>query len=301
MALIPAVVQPIIPYQAQLNQLNQVAAAAGTVYRAGLTAAQIYRGTARILRAGQGPAMSIESRFNKWYRGDRKYGTSKKRARNYAGFLKRQRGFVRTGGNYGRYNPGGGTGARFQELKFLDLTVDDAVIATGGTIASNTVNIIAQGTTQSERIGRKVIIKKILWKLSLELPNSGSISAGTDTVRIILYQDLQCNGAAAVVTDILQSADVHSFRALDNSHRFRILMDKTQAINASYGAGNGTANDTGNVIRFWKFYKACAIPIEYSSTTGALTEIRSNNIGVLTISEKGLVGLSSFMRLRFEG
>ena len=63
--------------------------------------------------------------------------------------------------------------------------------------------------------------------------------------------------------------------------------------------GNGTANDTLGVNINDSFYKTCNMPIEYDSTTGAITEIRSNNIGVLLLSRNGVCTFGSKFRVRF--
>ncbi len=58
------------------------------------------------------------------------------------------------------------------ELKFHDLDIDDAVVAVNGTIAQVSCNIIAGGTTESTRIGRKSVIRKINWRYEIVLPNT---------------------------------------------------------------------------------------------------------------------------------
>ncbi len=120
-----------------------------------------------------------------------------------------------------------------------------------------------------------------------------------DTIRVILYWDKQANGATATVTGILESDDFQSFNNLANKNRFVILMDRMHAITASVGAGNGTANDAGGNQENYSFYKSCEIPIEYDAGTGAITEQRSNNIGVLLVGKQGFAGFFSKMRLRF--
>ncbi len=207
------------------------------------------------------------------------------------------RGYTRTSGYYGRYAPTGG------ELKFHDVDVDDAVIAQNGVIQNTgTINIIAQGTTESTRVGRKCVIKSILWKYNLGLVTSASLTI-KDTVRMIVYLDRQCNGATAAasgITGILLTDDYQSFLNLANSGRFKILYDKTHALNIVGGGGNGTANDSAPYHINRTFYKSCNIPLEFNSTAGALTEIRSNNIGIVTFSKEGSVSvLDSKIRLRF--
>lgn len=207
-------------------------------------------------------------------------------------------GRTRIGGNYGRYAPMGG------ELKFFDVDLDDSIVASGGTI-TDSVNKIVQGVTEIQRIGRKCTIRSFNWHYRMQIgektDQAGPVSG--DAVRVILYLDKQCNGAVvAAVTDILETADWQSFRNLANSGRFNILMDKTHVLNYNTMASHGFAADTfdlANVIRDFSFYKKCSIPIEFSGTTGAITEIKSNNLGILILSSNGLAGFFSKIRLRF--
>ncbi len=209
------------------------------------------------------------------------------------GFRKFRRGIDRTGGFFGRFAKGG-------ELKFHDVDLDDALIDSGGTITPS-IALIPQGVTEITRVGRRCTIRSINWRFHL----IGATDANTagpppEVVRILMYIDKQANGATAAVTDILESADFQSFNNLANKSRFRTLMDRTYAMNylASTGA-DATAE--------WKlediedsFFKKVNLPMEFDSTTGAITEIKSNNIGVLLISRDGTnVGFGSKIRLRF--
>lgn len=187
------------------------------------------------------------------------------------------------------------------ELKFFDQGLTDAVVSAAGTIqaAGSFVNI-AQGVTESERVGRKCTIRAVQWNYQLALTASaGATLTGGDTVRVIIYLDKQCNGATAAVADILESDDYQSFYNLTNSGRFKILHDKFHDINPTAGAGDGAANDQAKIVRQYKFYKTCNIPLEFSAATGAIAEIRSNNLGILTLSALGLTGLDSQLRVRF--
>ncbi len=202
------------------------------------------------------------------------------------------RGYVRTGGYYG------GT-----EVKFHDVNLDDALIAATGTVTAS-INLIAQGTTESERDGRKCTIKKIGWNYSIILPEIDAVATAAtgDTVRVIMFLDKQANGAAATTGDILESTDYQSFYNLANGSRFKIYYDKTHSINyrtlASDGAG---VVSSAKVVLNSSFSKMCNIPLEFDATTGAITEIRSNNLGVLLISQDGVATFDSKIRLRFVG
>ncbi len=192
--------------------------------------------------------------------------------------------------------------ATVPELKFHDIDVDDTTIsATGEILNAGTINIIAQGTTESQRIGRKCVIKTINWRYDI-VRNENAGSWDSDVVRLMLYLDKQCNGAAATVTGILESADYQAFNNLSNKGRFRILLDKKYVLKPQAAAGDGTTNIFNDDLVYEEFYKSCNIPLEFdnSVSTGALTSIRSNNLGVLIISKQGTgTTFNSKMRLRF--
>ncbi len=213
-----------------------------------------------------------------------------------------QRGMVRTSGYYGAFPqgrtiPGG-------ELKFHDVDVDDAVIAAGSNIQnSGSINLIAQNVTETGRIGRKCTIKQINWRYTIIIPNTSNASNTDDVVRVILYLDKQCNGATAVNTGIMETTSFQSFNNLANKNRFTILMDKVHDLQCPGGGGQGDGTTSSfafvSALVSGTFFKKCNIPLEFDSTTGAITEIRSNNLGVLLLSAKGLCEFSSKMRLRF--
>jgi len=200
-------------------------------------------------------------------------------------------GVTRTTGNYRRYTPGKG------ELKFHDVDLSAGSVSSTGELvpSTGTLHAIAQGTGESQRIGRKATLKYIGVRYTAFL-DSGTIPTAThDTLRVILYHDKQCNGTAAAVTDILETANYQSFNNLANKERFRILSDKThtlvsRAATTSYGED---AVDT-------QIHLKVNLPIEYSSTTGAIGEIRSNNINFLVLSSGGHCEFSGKCRLRFD-
>ncbi len=69
------------------------------------------------------------------------------RGKTRSAITKRQKGFVRTSGFYGRFN-GNGNGSN-GELKFHDIDFDDTPVAQNGTIgAAGTLLIIPQGVSR---------------------------------------------------------------------------------------------------------------------------------------------------------
>ncbi len=190
------------------------------------------------------------------------------------------------------------------ELKFHDLDIDDAGIDQNGTIAQVSCITIAQGTTESTRIGRKITIRQINWRFEIKYLGNASVTNTSEVIRVILYQDKQTNGATATVTGILETDDFQSFNQLANKSRFTILMDRTYAIHQTGGSGRGTTDTLsyGESNTVDTLFKSVSIPIEYDNafTTGVIATVRSNNIGVLLLAEGGaLCSFESKMRLRF--
>lgn len=198
------------------------------------------------------------------------------------------------------------------ESKFFDEDVDQAVgdlsagvILNGGT--AGTLNAIPQGVTSTTRVGRKATIKAIGWRGTVSMePVASTQTPVQGVVRLMLVLDRQANGATATVTGnpsgLLASANYQSFNNLANKDRFRVLMDRTFDFETPSGAGDGTvANDWGGKLCSFTFFKNVDIPLEFNSTTGALTEINSNNLfGVMIASSASSVfSLDSKMRLRF--
>lgn len=203
-------------------------------------------------------------------------------------------GLDRTAGYYRRF---GGAGAI--ELKFHDLDIDNGAISSTAEIVEDSCNGIQQGVTEVTRVGRKCTIRSINWRYRIEKTTTATEANGSLIVRVILYLDKQCNGATALATDILEDANYQSFNNLANKSRFRTLMDRTYDLNPS-AAGNGTANDIMPLKVTDSLYKKVNIPIEFDGTTGAITEIRSNNIGVLMVADiNDIATFDSKMRLRF--
>ncbi len=243
--------------------------------------------------------------------------------RRYTG--RKRRRFFRPGrdrrsiGFFGRFNKR--RKLYKQERKFHDVFISDSSLtaaaqflvtsSTGPSTASSTLIGIGQGVTEQKRLGRKCTILKIQARLNFEflVVASADMTAARqahETVRIICYIDTQCNGIAAQAAQVLTSDLYNRFRQLSSGRRFRTIYDKMITFNTTaVAAGDGAANDSEVVIRDYQinFSKNLYLPIEYSATTGALTEIRTNNIGLLVWTKHGarMAIIDSVIRIRFIG
>lgn len=204
----------------------------------------------------------------------------------------RERGFLRTGGFYGRFS---GPDA---EMKFFDTAVSFNIDATGEVPATGQWNLIPQGVTESTRVGRKCVLTSIHFR-GTALYSPGAAAIACDAAYIYVVLDKQANGAAAAITDVLTSNNIAvSMVNLANSERFRIL----KKIPLVFNTGAGVTTAYAPMIKKIEFFKKCHIPLEFSSTTGAITELKSNNVFILAgtaTASDDLINVVGTCRVRF--
>lgn len=198
-------------------------------------------------------------------------------------------GYTRNAGAYARSIP-----IRSTEKKYFDTSLADTSDHSAGIVLPS-LCLLPQGTTDQKRIGNKVTIRNINLHLSGSLDDQGTGVFSDGCYRVIVFIDKQCNGAAAAVTDILNTANISSFRNMDQVDRFTILKDKMYVLPCR---STNVLHTISPLIRV-NWSKKCNIPVHFSSTTGAITEIRSNNIGILFISNTVNENTGGIARIKF--
>lgn len=234
-----------------------------------------------------------------YYNNNKRY---KRRARKYSTRSRMSKrkmfrpGFSRTGGNYKFASRGVGP-----EMKFFDWGGGPLIPSDAGTVYPS-MNLVAQGTGASQRIGRKITVKR--WEITVNVV--GSTDAGIDNVfRMIAFVDKQCNGTEALVSDILNvNVGFPAFLAkynLANSERFAIIADKylklaVPAVSRSVQDLNNASPTYGQIISLtyirpsttFKITKPMNLPLEFSDGTPAtIALVKSNNIGFIFIALSG--------------
>ncbi len=233
----------------------------------------------------------------------------KKRRPRYnkrGGLYNRRGGYNRFSPQYGRqsFRTTSGHMLGRPEKKFLDSDISDAVVTTGIEFGTGDILTVVAGTGESQRVGRKIMVTNIHLRGVLALNRIADAATGAlpDQIRIMVVLDKQCNGAAATAALLLQTDNITSFRNVENIGRFQMLYDKTIALHVVNSGGTGAVNDTSETNKLWKVNLNVRIPIEYSSTTGAITERCCNNIFVCQISHTGLMALKiAKARIRYVG
>lgn len=206
------------------------------------------------------------------------------------------------------------------EKKFHDLDINitsmgatgEAFVSNGPNASTQTIVDIAQNTTESGRIGRKCTITNVHLRMNFEFIVASSTNSmaqarnAHETVRIIIYWDKQCNGVPATASDLLEGTTpvYNNYRNLANVKRFVFLHDKIYAWNASaMAAGGDTVTPSERIIKDYQINISLKmfIPIEYSGTSGNISEIRSNNVGILVWTKHGdrMAASPSKVRVRY--
>lgn len=202
-------------------------------------------------------------------------------------------GVTRTQGYFGRYGPG-------REKKFFDHAVAGAVVPALGQVNSLAITI-PQGVTQSERVGRTAFLKNINFRFQFTLPGTSDNLNTFDHVRVWICNDTQCNGADPTFADFKQGATpiVYSYANMDNVGRFQVLKSFKFTINAN-GMGFDGATDVTGIKSYQKdISKKLNLKVIYNAATGAITERQTNNIVMFSCSQRGLVSMAWFSRVRF--
>lgn len=183
---------------------------------------------------------------------------------------------LRTGGWYGGYSQRGRN-----ELKTCD-TGTPAVVSIPSAGAIILLNGIGQGTDYTQRIGRKVQLKSILFRFDI-LQKTQSAPDG-DTARVMLIYDCQTNAAAPVVGDILQTVNYLSPMNLNNRDRFKVLYDKFIPLNPM----QTVTNPYGTPLRKnFKVFKKLKEEMIFGNTSNTVADITTGAIFLLVISQMG--------------
>lgn len=187
------------------------------------------------------------------------------------------------------------TGQRsLMEAKVVDTDPATYNMDTTGTVTL--LNGVATGSDYTDRVGRKIILKSVYVRGIIK-----PVDTQTSDVlcRMMLVYDMQSNGAAPAITDILKSSTSTAQLNMNNRDRFKIIMDKVVAL----GARDISSGYTGmvNVVPVKK-YKKLRHETIYSGTLSTVASIATGGLYLVTIGDQtsGLGGLlSCSVRTRF--
>jgi len=247
----------------------------------------------------------------------RKRPYARRLPRGYRG-LRGLRGYVRKSGLYGRFNvstrapPRGFT----QELKYFDYTFGRNLVGgTSGLAHADTrlcdalLPRVLQGAGESQRIGRKIVIKSVY--LNCYISVVPTVANSLPHVRFIGAWDKQTNGAFASMADILEGTSFtgtddapttttanllfQSKRRLENQQRFALMFDDTFCFQPTervswsnevpVASGTNSTVTYAPVCRHLKLYKKTNICIEYDTANANTLDFRTNSFMLYAIMD----------------
>lgn len=161
----------------------------------------------------------------------------------------------------------------FDEIKYVDNTISQAANTTG---AVTLLNGIARGDDVSERVGRKVVMRRLTFSLiSYVTPTTGV----DQSHRFLLVYDKQSNGSAPAITDVLVSASAVALPNLNNRLRFVILADEVKALNASAEPGSYWATGMRKI--------QLSTTVQFNSgDAGTVADIQTGALYLITIGSE---------------
>lgn len=210
---------------------------------------------------------------------------------------------------------GGYTGI---ERKFLDSGLSFTLFtapsdASGGEhdpATVNCLNAIAQGDGESNRDGRKCVMKNVYITGAIHWPVQSNSSAPLAAVElfIALVLDTQTNGAQLNSEDVYVNpmgtifGAASPLRNLQFTSRFKVLDSFNTHMDTPNFAFHATNDfDTGGRDITFKLSKTLDIPVSFTGTTGNVSTIQDNSLHIVafvTATTPG-VGFSYNSRVRF--
>lgn len=161
------------------------------------------------------------------------------------------------------------------------------------------LNIIPQGTTVNDRVGKKVKLLSIQMR-GYAIANAGS--AITNDVAVIFVYDRRPRGALPAITDVLETANATALNQDSNSGRFKILkrIDMFLLGSSAGGANSGSAY-AQSVDCYTKLKE---LPYEaMAAGTGVIADINTGALYMITVGSAAAgttaATLNATIRVRF--
>ncbi len=175
------------------------------------------------------------------------------------------------------------------EFKFIDKTDTNVTMDDGSGTHINVTNL-AQGDTDITRDGNSIKVTSWLFRANITMNPMAVLTFAT----VLLVQDKQSNGAVYSVSKLLKSVasglSTISPLNIDNKFRFRVIKRWEVAMSAS-----------GKTDYILKFVKKMNMHIRYGSNNGDITDLQSNALSIVIISNEALNAptITYYNRIRY--
>jgi len=136
------------------------------------------------------------------------------------------------------------------EWKQFDVTSGAIALSSGvgGWSTPVLVNGIAAGTGVTQRLGRKLLMRKMVLRLGDQWLNSNMVISGFSPLRTVIIYDREPTGALPAVLDIFDTSSILSNMNLSNSDRFMVLVDTLETDWANFSGINPAQTSQLSII-----------------------------------------------------
>lgn len=196
------------------------------------------------------------------------------------------------------------------ELKAIDVPLFAGIDNVGVAVL---LNGCAQGTDILNRIGRKIVVKSLTYRYTLSCAAADLIAAPGVTfyapqnmIRMIILWDMQPNGAAPALADVLaNAADNTSQLNLNNRDRFRIVKDKMFSFDPFWHTTIGDFMGFNHTTTNHKGYKKFSQEVIFNAgNAAAVGDINSGSLYMIFLGNQAAaanrnINLVGNTRVRF--
>jgi len=179
---------------------------------------------------------------------------------------------IRTGGFRGPWN------RPAAERKVIDVAQTLTPVNTTGSVTL--LNGVATGDDFTDRDGRKILMTALQLR-GIAYRDTATGQNLPDLIRIMIVEDLQANGAAPAVTDILKTAEPTSFMNMNNRDRFKVHFDRQLPISMSTVAGTSALSNGG--VHNISVYKKLNASVTFQGTANTIASIATSSFFLVTI------------------
>lgn len=183
-----------------------------------------------------------------------------------------------------------------EEKKVVDTATAVYACSTTGTVTA--LNLAAQGTDYTQRVGRKTTNVAVQLEGYIQPEDTTTNNCKS---RVLLIYDGQPNGALATIADIFTAATANAFMNLNNRDRFRVLAD----VNCALGGISSTATQSyaqSPSVHNVSIYRKINLDTIWNNTTGVIASVGTGALLLVTIGDQAAGVATNFVgaaRVRF--
>lgn len=161
------------------------------------------------------------------------------------------------------------------ELKYIDGNQPKFALTSTGFVFSSVLSTIGVGTGASARVGNKVFVKGLQFRVLVSGVSTVAHPNGA-TVRFGVYHNKEANGSLPTAANVFADpAKIQSCRNTPFAPKFRILDDNMHTI-----IQHGTATPTSGPPVVLDIYVPVNKVVDYVGSTGTIADLLKDDYGV---------------------